>query len=36
MRCVGAIVEGQGVSLCKEGRREDISYRGYDHFNVKA
>lgn len=32
MHRVGTIVEGQGVFLKKSGTREDISYRGYDHF----
>ena len=29
----GRIIEGQGVYLCSNGKREDISYQGYDHFH---
>ncbi|MDF1578869.1 MAG: AIR synthase-related protein, partial [Desulfobulbales bacterium] len=31
---IGRIVEGEGVSLLADGRRRDITDRGYDHFNV--
>ena len=30
---VGSIIEGQGVYLCNQEKREDISYQGYDHFH---
>jgi len=29
---IGKIVEGQGVFLCRENERRDISYQGFDHF----
>jgi len=29
---IGRIIEGKGVYLCHNGKREDISYQGYDHF----
>ena len=29
---VGSIIEGQGVYLCNQNKREEISYQGYDHF----
>lgn len=32
IHCVGRIVEGGGVVLCDGGKRQDISFQGYDHF----
>jgi len=31
---VGRIIEGQGVYLCNQNKREEISYQGYDHFKA--
>lgn len=29
---IGRIIEGRGVYLCSGGMRQEISYKGYDHF----
>lgn len=31
---VGRIIAGQGVYLCSDGERKEISYQGYDHFGA--
>lgn len=33
--CVGQMVKGSGVFLRQDGGRENIAYRGYDHFAKK-
>jgi len=34
--CLGRIIEGQGVFLCKSGgERQEITYQGYDHFSAQ-
>lgn len=30
--CIGKMTKGRGVYLIENGKREDISYRGYSHF----
>ena len=30
--CIGRIIKEQGVYLCNEGERREITYQGFDHF----